>query len=174
MCMQPRGILKGPILHTSHSCISWCPHQVSSSTVSTTRMLEIKTGYSTDNHADSMCLKAMSLFWYTWGAGGEGEQPLDNLPARAGCRVPGASLRRSLSILPATRKGSISNQTPKEQQKCYSQPSCRLMGSCMVTKRDRHMHICPFRPAQQKQAQEKQLELPCLGLTNMLLAEPQS
>lgn len=78
-------------------------------------------------------------------------------PPTAGGRVASASLWGSLSILLATHKGLISHQTPKGQQKRYSQPSCRLTGSCTVTKRDRPTQICPFRPGQQKQAQEEQL-----------------
>lgn len=105
------------------------------------------------------------------GTGGEREQPLDNLPPNSWMPlIRGVPLWRSLSILLATRKALVSNQTPKERQKCYSQPSCGLVGSSTVTKRDRPMQICPFRPAQQKQAQEEQSEMPCPCSTNASLA----
>lgn len=36
---------------------------------------------------------------------------------------------KSLSVLLATCNGSVSNQTPEEQQKCYSQSNSRLKGA---------------------------------------------
>lgn len=133
-------------------------------------MLETETGYSTNNHTSSVYPEATSYSSGTRGGLGGGGGAPGQPPPTAGSRVASASLWRALSILLATGKGLISNQAPKEQQKRYSQPSRRLTGSCTVTKRDHPTEICPFRPAQQKQAQEEQLELPCPCSTNVLLA----
>lgn len=74
-----RTLPEGPILHTSHSCISQCPNSVGSSTARTTRMLETETGFTPIfHHTPFTHPKATSSSFGSHGA--EGEHPLDNLP----------------------------------------------------------------------------------------------
>lgn len=107
----------GPIFHAKDG-IAWCPEQQQHSEHNQ------EVGNSTTYP------KAVSWSPGTHrGAGGEGEHPQDSRPPLAGCCLPSGSFWKSLSILLATCSGSVPNQTPKEQQKCYGQSNSRLKGA---------------------------------------------